>query len=418
MQRSNFATKLVSILLCLFLLSYLGVSLVQSVRNPLRTAPAITHSAEESFFAPGIIIREEAVITVAHPVVAPLVREGERVSVGMAYMVAYASVVDRERDVRRAQIEQEIAQLETQLAAADGLDQAAGVEAEIRRQIRELSQATRQGNLERLDEQTMALRTLALAGDREGLALRIEEQQAELEQLLGAISAANVTQILAEQAGIYSAHLDGYEYLSPGDLRRFDVQVVQELLARRGTGAQEGAGKIVTGMTWYYVALVPESEAERLAERLFGDAPNRVTVTFSALAGTEIPMRISSLSAAEDGYHVAVFSANTALAETVGLRQVEARIVYDTFAGIRVPREALHWGEPEENAAGRMVTPAYVFTLTLNAAEQKFVEVIYAGSDYYLVQPDTVRTSVAAALREGNTIIVRARDLYDGRVFR
>ena len=416
MRRSNFTIKLISILVCAFLLAYFGVYLVQSVRNPLRTAPAIMMETEQSFFAPGILVRDETVIAVDHPIVAPLVREGERVSVGMAYMMAYATAEDRERDMRRVQIEQEIASLEGQLAQGGGLHERAGVEAEIRRQIRVLGQSTRQGNLAQLDEQTMTLRALALAGDREGLALRLYELRSELEGLHLRISVANVTPIFADRSGVYSARVDGYEYLDPGDLGRLNVAILRELLERRGVGTQAGAGKLVSGMTWYYVALIPEAEAERLADRLVGDLANRVTVHFSALVGQEIPMWIHSLGPAEGGHRVAVFSANTALAETVGLRQVEGRIVYNTFTGIRVPREALHRGAPHAETGE---VPAYVFTLTVGVAERKFVRVVYAGQDYYLVRPDNSRTPVASALREGNTIIVRVGgELYDGRVFR
>jgi len=417
MRRTNFTTKLISVILCVFLLTYFGIYLVQSMQNSIRTAPAVTLQAEEFFFAPGIIIREETVITVDHPVVASLVREGERVSVGMVYMVAYASEADRERDIRRGQLEREIAHLEVQLATVDGgLGQTAAAEAEIRRQIRELNYGTRQGNLEGLEDQTIALRALALAGNREGLSSRLADLRSELGLLSGGAVVGNVTPIFANQSGIFSSRVDGYESLSPEDLHRLDLEIVRELLERRRSGGQRvGDGKIVSGSTWYYVALVPESEAERLVARLSGEVPNRVTVSFSALTGTDIPMWVHSLGAPEEGYRVAVFAATTALAETLSLRQVEARIVYNSFSGIRVPREALHWGETDE-ATG--VTPAYVFTLTVSVAERKFVVVLYEGPYYFLVRPDLTRTSAAAAFREGNTIIVAARELYDGRVLR
>ena len=414
MRRTNAVTKFISILLCGFLVAYFGVSIVQSMRNPLLTAPAIMMQTEDGFFASGIIVRDETVITVSHPVVSSLVREGERVSVGMAYMVAYATVADRDRDIRHGQLEREIAHLETLLAMDSGVHQVALQEAEVREQIRELGYATRMGNLERLEDQTVALRSLAMASDREGLVQRIGILEAELAVLQSAVSAANVTPIFADQSGLFSARLDGYEFLSPEDLRRFDAQVVRELLERRGTGLMAGAGKLVSGTTWYYVALVPESEVGQLADRLVGPVPNRVIVRFSGLPGLDIPMRVHSVGPYEDGYRVTVFAANTAMAETLGLRQTEARIVFQTYSGIRVPREALHFGAP--NADG--VRSAYVFTLTLGSAERKFVQVVYEGEDFFLVRPDMARTTEAAALREGNSIIVRARELYDGRVFR
>ena len=418
MKRSNYVTRLVTLILFLFLLVYFGANFVQSMQNPLRTAPAIAAQAEEGFFAPGILIREEHVIHVPQPVVASLVREGERVSVGMAYLLVYASEADRAIDVRRMQLEYEIGQLEAQLSAYDGLRQAAETEAEIRRQIREISYLTHGGNLDGLETQTVALRALALAGDRAGLSGRLESLRAARSDL-GSMSAP-ARAIEAERAGVYSTRVDGFEHLGRQDIADLNAANLRGLLERRYVEDDilAGAGKLVTGSTWYYAALVPAEELPRL-QRLLDptarEAPNRLLVSFSGLGTADVPMRVYALGEAEDGYAKAVFAANTALVETLRLRQVEARIIYDVFHGIRVPREALHRGEWDEERGENL---AYVLTLTIGAAEQKFVVVVYEGRDYYLVRPDMDRSSVEAALREGNTIIVHGRNLYDGRVFR
>jgi len=415
MKRTNFTMKVLSALLCLFLVAYFGFNLMQSLQNPLRTAPAITMQIQESFSASGIIIRDETVITVNYQVVGSLVREGERVSVGMVYLVGYQSEADRERDMRRRQIEQEIAHLEASLAIDSGPQQIAAMETELRQQIRDLGYATRRGNLERLEERTISIQTLALAGDRESITSRLETLRAERMTLLGSRPGTGSTPIAADRAGLYSAQVDGYEFLSPRDLSTFDVQALRELLERRSIGTADGAGKLVTGNTWYYVALIPETEVAGLEDRLAGRMPNQISVNFSGLAGREISMWVHSIGESEGDYRVVVFSANTALAETLGLRRAESRIVWSTITGLRVPREALHRGEPDADSGA---IPAYVFVLTLGVAERKFVEILHEGSDYFLVRPDTAQGGTAAPFREGNTIIVRAGDLYDGRVFR
>jgi len=410
MKRTNALTKLISLALFLFLAVYFGVYLVRSMQNPLQTAPAVTVQVEDGFFAPGILVREEQVVHVNQPITASLVREGERVSVGMAYLRAYANEGDRERNVRRAQLEYEITRLEGELSA--GSQQAgAGTEAEIRRQIREISYATRRGNLENLETQTVNLRAQSLAGDPAALRDRLALLRTMLSDL-GNMSAPAQT-IAAERAGVYSTRVDGFEYLGRQDLADMDVAEFRALLNHRypADTIDRGVGKLITGSTWYYAALVPEAEARRLQRLLDREVPNRVTVSFAGISTSEVPMWVHALSEVENGYAKAVFAANTALVETLGLRHVEARIIYNTFSGIRVPREALHRAAPHEETG---VQPTYVFTLTVGLAEQKFVIVVYEGADFYLVRPDTVRTSVDASLREGNTIIVRGRDLHAG----
>ncbi len=53
-----------------------------------------------------------------------------------------------------------------------------------------------------------------------------------------------------------------------------------------------------------------------------------------------------------------------------------------------------------------------VFTMTGLQAERKLVSMVYAGEEYCLLSSEGTD-----ALREGNEVILRARDLYNGRVF-
>jgi len=414
MKRTNRVTVFISLILFLFLAVYFGASLIRSVQNPLRTTVAITMTTEEGFIASGIIVRDESVITVPHPVVTSLVREGERISVGMRYLLVYANESDRELSMRRAQLEYEIAQLEERLSIDSGTHQSAGLEAEIRLGLRDLSFSVRQGDLSDLEAQTISLRTLSLAGDRAGLQSRLETLQGALGRL-GNLSAP-VRSIEADRAGMYSTRIDGFEYLEPGALRELTAPALGELLERRYNpdDIREGAGKLVRGSTWYYAALIPEAEFDMLYRRFAGDLANRVFLSVPGMHTSGISMRIHSLGDLENGQAVAVFSSNIALIETLGIRHAEARIVHNTFTGIRIPAEALHWTEP--NNAGEQFS--YVFTLTVGLAEQKFVVVVYEGADYYLVQADTERTNAEASLREGNTLILRGGTLYDGRIFR
>jgi len=413
MKRTNRATVFISLILFLFLAVYFGASLIRSAQNPLQTTLAVSMQTEEGFFAPGIIIRDESVVTAPQTVVTSLVREGERVSVGMSYLSVYASEADRELAMRRTQLQREMEQLEARLSTDGEVNQSTGIEAEIRRGLRELSFSVQGGDLTNLEAQTVSLRTLALAGDRAGLQNRIEILREELAHLGDLSEPAHAIQ--AESAGTYSTRVDGFEHLALADADKVSVSDLQALF-ERNTDPYEipnSVGKLVRGSTWYYLALVPETEFAALDARLNGDLPNRVLVSISGMSTSEIAMRIRSLSEIQGGYAVAVLESNIALVETLGLRHGEARIVFHTFSGIRVPAEALRWTEPDGETGAQF---PHVFTLTVGMAEQKFVTIVYAGEGYYLVEPDTLRTSAESSLREGNTIIIRGGVLYDGRI--
>jgi len=330
----------------------------------------------------------------------------------MNYLLVYANEADRELAMRRRQLQYEVEQLEEQLFLESSVDQSAGVEAEIRLRLRELTLSVQRGDLTDLEAQTVSLRTLSLAGDRAGIQDRLETLRDELEDLGNLSEPARA--IEADSAGAYSTRVDGFEHLGFAEARAMSTSDLQWLLNRRHDSLEisEGTGKLIRGSAWYFLALVPEAEHEALARRLNGDLPNRVLVSISGMRTSEITMRIRTLGEVQGGYAVAVLESNIALVETLGLRHAEARIIYNTFSGIRIPAEALRWTEPDEEGAQF----SYVFTLTVGMAEQKFVIPIYRGTGYYLVRPDTGRTSVESSLREGNTIIIRGGLLYDGRI--
>lgn len=409
MKRSNYLTRVITLLLFAFLLVYFSGMVLQAVQNPLRTAPAVFTEIEEGFITPGMIVREEYVIQTQYPILSSLVRDGERVSVGMAYLSAYATQADRERSARRRMLEEEITQLEAQNRNAG---QQAGIEVEIRRGLRELAQSTRTGDFSNLESQTIGLRALAFLGDETSLNERITHLRAEKQQIDA--QGVNVNLLRAYRAGVYSSRVDGLEHINIASIREMSHTELRQMLGQNEpVGDANAAGKLITGTNWYYVTLVPEAEYEALYLRYSRQVANRLMVRFGNV--NNVPMRILYLGEPTDGYVKLILASTTALADTINMRYVEAEVSYRTVSGIRVPQEAVHFGEVDPET-GRPVS--YVFTLTVNAAEQKFVHIIYAGDDFYLVSPDMERTAAARALREGNSVIIRARHLYDGRIVR
>ena len=410
MKRSNYLTRFITLLLFLFLLVYFTGMIIQAVQNPIRTAPAVLMETEEGFTTPGMIVREEYVIGTEYPVLSSLVHDGERVSVGMAYLSAYATQADRERNARIRMLEEEIVQLESQRTVGNSVEQRAEQENEIRRNLRDLGQSTRSGDFSGLENQTIQLRALALAGNEAGINERLAQVQSELAALQA--QGVSVSHLSAYRTGVYSSRIDGFEHLNMETVLQMSHEDFARTLEQTDVPSSEGyAGKLIISATWHYVTLVPEAEYDALYAYVSGQQPNRLMVRFGNIS--PVPMQIDHLGQPEDGYVKLILSSTTALADTINIRHVEATVIYRTIDGIRVPREALRFGEEDEETGH---VPIYVFTMAVNIAEQKFVTVLYEGEDFVIVAPDMTRTSAANALREGNTIIVRARNLYDGRI--
>lgn len=412
MKRSNYLTRVITLLLFGFLLIYFSGMIIQALQNPLRTAPATFLEVEEGFITSGIIIREEYVLGVQYPILSSLVHDGERVSVGMAYLSAYATQADRERSARSRMLAEEIAQIQAQQGFYGGSEQRAMLEADIRRNLRELAQSTRAGDFSQVESQTIQVRTLSLAGNEGELQQRLTQLQNEQAaiQALG----INVNQVTAHRAGVYHSRTDGFEYLDVDAVMALNRGELETLLARDTLqNNRDGAGKLVTSSTWYYVALIPQAEYEAFYLRYTRQILNRVLLRFEHVE--DVPMRVYYLGEIEDGFAKVILASTTALADTLHLRHVEAQVTYRRVSGIAVPTDAVHFDEIDPET-GRVT--AYVFRLVANMAERAFVHIIYEGEDFYLVAPDMGRSTPAGALREGNTIIVRAGQLYHGRIVR
>lgn len=405
MKRTNTVTKLISVVLFVGLAIYLGIYVYQSYNNPFTTAPAIQITAEESFSSAGIIIRDESIVASGHNIVASMVEDGEKVSDGQLFLVAYSSEEARARDEKVRQIQEEIAQLETYLSSGNTADRATQLDGKIKDGIFSLNYARQTGNLSGVEAGVISVRALVFSSDAAGTDARLDSLHQQLAQL-GGESASDTTPIYAERSGVYSSYVDGFEDLSSEMLVDITAEDIASLTAQRRETAP-GSGKLIEGIRWYYATTVSAEQASQLKD-LQGEG-RELTVSLSDGDGhaAAVPMAVHQIHPDDGGSAVAVFSSTTALAETLRLRQVEADIIYEHYEGIRVPKDALRIDD-EGNT--------YVFTVTGVTAEQKYVEVLYELEDYYLAVPDLERTPSAAAIRVGNTIIVRGRDLYDGKV--
>ena len=138
-------------------------------------------------------------------------------------------------------------------------------------------------------------------------------------------------------------------------------------------------------------------------------------------------MTIERLSEPEEGQVLAVLSSDRYLSETTLLRGQSVELIFDSVTGIRVPKEAVRveerTGTDEETDEEYTYQQTVVYAVVGAQAEAKDVTILAEGEDFFLVEavepdnPDNT-TQAKKALRSGDEIIVRAENLYDGKVLR
>ena len=266
-----------------------------------------------------------------------------------------------------------------------------------------MSQYLARGDMNSVSDRTAALKGLIIrrmSTEAENAAL--DQQIADLRAQIAALQSDadyDTTVVAAGQSGYFSGTVDGYEsVLTVDSLQTMTAQELESLEPREVP--DDAVGKLITDNTWYYVTVVP---ADQLAGVKTGDT---APVTFASQFYESIPMTVERLGQEEQGGRLLVLSCDKYIQNATLLRQQSADIVFTTYAGLRVPKEAIRVNE--NGSVG-------VYVLEGSNAVWKSVNILHDNGETYVVELDK---SSVNNLWPGDEIIVTGRDLYDGKVVR
>jgi len=384
MKRSDYFIRLTTAVLFLAVASYIGVYIYKAVINTYETTIAMSYVVEEAFPVQGYIVRTETVITDGGASAMPVAGEGEKVALGQAVAVEYLSREALEVASELREIRMRIAKLE----APAGTHESARLESIIA-----LSNAVHKGDLSMLDELSLTIETYIFT---EGSTPEVE--LAALQARLEMIERRNtdVRTIFAPVSGVFSQVVDGFENIGPGTLSEISPDRFNEIF--RSQSGAVGVGKLVTEFKWFYAAVMEAEDALRLP------VGQRITVQFSGAYNAGVNMLIESVGRRDDGRCVVLFSSDRGVHDVASLRALRADVVFNVISGIRVPKEAIHL---DDDGA------TYIYLQTGVRAERVDVDILLESGDSYLVGDGA---GTGSPLRAGATIIVKANNLFHGKI--
>ena len=220
-----------------------------------------------------------------------------------------------------------------------------------------------------------------------------------------------------DRPGIFSGVTDGFESLvTPDMLEGLTPAALDELLSRPPQSDGTAVGKLITDSTWEFVCALSEEEAGELTEG------KKVSVQFSRDWSGTVEMRVERIGAPQDGRVVVILSSDRFLSDTTLLRKQTVDLVFSSTSGIRVPVEAIRTEQrtetDQETGRSREVQITGVYAVVGIQAEFKQVEVLDQRDGYCVVRAVTTGSARndKKALRSGDQVIVKGRDLFDGKV--
>ena len=388
MKRSDFFIRLMTGVIFLAVLVVAVYTGYNAVVNLYETTPAVSYTVEETFAAQGYIVRTESVLVDFSPAVLPIVREGEKVASGQAIAIEYLSLDALETAGEIRSLTMKIAQLESSGVTDDTVGRAA---------VLELSKSVHTQNFRMLDEVSLEIETGIFVSETD-----IDVLRDRLETLQG--RAINARTVYAPVSGNFSHIVDGFEHILPSSL---SDMLPSDLHAHfRSPLDVTGAGKLITNFRWYYVAEMNYNDAIRLTV-----GQNKV-VQFSGAYQASVEMLVESIGRRADDTCVVLFSSDRGIHDVASLRFLRADVINNVYTGIRVPKEAVHI-----EVRGSEVLE-YIYLQTSGYAERVNVERIPPGNPFETADSYLVRDGLetGSPLRVGSTIIVKANNLYHGKV--
>ena len=400
------------------LVIYFGFYVAKVFSEPYTTALAYTYTSNDSAEAVGILVRQETVLPAQTGIVDVTRSEGEKVGVGQSVAQVYR---DSQAQTNQADLEALADQIQLLEYSSDGggVDSAAKLDENILQAVTALHAASGVGDYNQLEDQARTLKSTVLKrGYVYGNGLGAEELSQKLNDLKSQYAAlkqqtsSSTSSVRAPQSGVFSTLVDGYETaVTPQTVFQLTPSSLSALLAGQGKESGGGVGKLITATRWYFAAALPVSVAERLKEG------STATLRFSGDFDQDIDMRVDQVGQAEGDKSVVVFSTDRYLSQTTLLRQQTAELIFNSWSGLRIPKQALRMEKSTytDKETGQEVqnNRLGVYALLGGRAEFKTVEVVTEGDDYYVVRSTTDESD---ALRAGDEVIVRATELYDGQL--
>ncbi len=410
MKPGKYIVRAILLLLLATIVVYFGVYAYRVFWDSYETATVYAYTSQSTLEAEGYIIRTETVLEGGGSLEEIVVDEGEKVALGDTVARVYRSEGALERHRELESVQQELERLEYIQSHSAGESDALRLNEQIIDAIAALHASVSAGDFDGLDDQIGSLEDLVFRRDftytsSDTIYAQIASLQERLSGLQNEVESA-VDTVSAPVSGVFSSAVDGYEsVLTPDVLEGLTPDGLRALAGRQQT-VSGALGKLITDTTWYYAAVLPESVTAYAAS---GDS---VTVNFEGSAGAQ-RMQVQSISAAdEDGEVLVIFSSNRGLTATTLLRGQNVDVAYAEHDGLRIPSRALR-ADQETGALG-------VYRLAGAQAEWVEVELLYSGRDYYLVrsvrEEDMTQAQQARLLRAGDEVIVRGKNLYDGKV--
>ena len=398
MKRTDALTKLISILLFVAFLAYMGVYVIRSATDNVRTAPAVYMSLSDNAVASGIVVRSESLVQSGEKYLSVVAENGKAVSAGDPIAVIYSGEEALQRAAKIRELELKKQYISSVLSGKSSAESISDRDSSIKNALIGLSASAARHDTEALASASVNLSSLVISNSNINTTeVDLNLVNSELDGLKQS-ALTDTSEITASAPGLFSASPDGYEYITPDMLSGLTPSTLSSLEDAPHELAGDVRGKLASTFEWYFAAEVSQDDPARL------DIGNTATLDFGRYCSNLLKAKVISISSPDNKTCAVVFRCTEATSEMLFVRRVTANIVFEAHEGLRVPKQAVLADDKG----------SYVYTLTGMQAEKKYITIVWETDDYYLASV----SQDAASLRDGNDIILTTKGLENGKIMK
>lgn len=224
MQKTDTLIKVISVIVFIAMVFYIGIYLYDSKSDPLVTAAAMEYTIRDSAVTEGYAVRTEEQLDGGTTRVSVTATEGEKLSVGSTYALKFDSREAMEAAERASELEARIEWLEA--LAHEGED-AADIMA--RESVQALAHAVDSDDLSGLNRLIDDVSVKVFQSSdytEENIQTELESAEAELQALE---QSTEIEHLTVEKAGIYSQYTDGFEKVLPENVQALSPDGLTQL---------------------------------------------------------------------------------------------------------------------------------------------------------------------------------------------
>ena len=398
---------------------YFGYYVFNVFSEPYLTVQTYAYTAHDSVTVEGLVVRDALLLPAQDGILEVTRAEGEKVGKGQQVALVYR---DSQAQADQAQIEElelDIQLLEESIDQSGDVESAARLDEDILQAVVDLRASYALGDYNQLRTQAVAVKSGVLKrgytyGDGVTSADLSAQLKALREQLdvLTRQSARATTRVTAPVPGVFSGLVDTLESsLNSKTIRQLTPASLQELINSPAGEEDAYMGKLITSDTWYFAANLPSESANRLKE---GGA---ATLRFSGELNRDLEMDVEQIGPAGGDVTLVIFSSNRYLTPTTLLRHQTVELIFESWSGLRIPKEALRLEDVVDSGGDSSGEPQIVGTRTVVYAlvngrvESREVAVVHEDADFYVVRPIGTGYKV---LRDGDAVITQGTGLQNG----